>query len=470
MDKDIARAMEAVEHAAQIAASDPCRPEFHFIPPAQFMNDVNGPLLHNGWYHIFYQWNPYYPIGWTDDGWCVHMHWGHARSRDLIHWEHLPIAICPGEGESHCASGGGGVTPDGQPFILYTSMLEGNTPDEQVIVFAQDDDLITWERHPCNPVLGYGAHGEPEFDHGWRDPFIFSDGGRTFLTVGATGIGLPLYEATSPDLTSWEYRGIVFDSVQECPNFCRIGDKWVLITSAFEKGVVYSVGSFDPDVPLFTAETDGVMDEHRHFLALYGTNILIDKQDRPVFVGRMIGWPERAHSDGLRAWNGCMSLPRVLDIGNDGRLLQQPLPALATLRGEHTGHENVLLDGGERVLAKSGRNMLEIHLAFDAIKAKRVGMRLGPAGDEKSVVIAYEGNTLRVTDLDVQIEPGGAEADLELRIFLDRTLLEIFVNGGRQTVSKVVFPQSDDLDVAVFADDGSATLKSADVWQLGGVW
>src|SRR5438552_13308335 len=96
----IARAMSSIAQAAGAAAADSRRPLYHFHPPANWMNDPNGPIYHQGYYHLFYQHNPY------GEQWG-HMHWGHARSRDLVRWEHLPIALWPSadKGEEHCFSG-----------------------------------------------------------------------------------------------------------------------------------------------------------------------------------------------------------------------------------------------------------------------------------------------------------------------------------------------------------------------------
>src|SRR3989339_376553 len=99
MQETIALAESAVRKATAAAERDPFRPVFHFRAPAQWMNDICGALFHEGWYHIFYQCNPFADrCDWS----CVHACWGHARSRDLLHWEHLLIALAPSEAEGNC--------------------------------------------------------------------------------------------------------------------------------------------------------------------------------------------------------------------------------------------------------------------------------------------------------------------------------------------------------------------------------
>ena len=146
--------MVAMLARAAEAAADPTRPVYHFGPPSGWMNDVNGPLLHRGYYHIFYQLNPYH----TDARYGTH--WGHARSTDLVHWEDLPIAIWPSTeaGETSCYSGTAGFNKDGQPIILYTSTKKWGQGRNALEPFEQwaavgDDDLISWTKHPDNPSL-----------------------------------------------------------------------------------------------------------------------------------------------------------------------------------------------------------------------------------------------------------------------------------------------------------------------------
>src|SRR5439155_17724157 len=142
----IDRAMTADRDAARRIGNHPARPTFHFLGPANWMNDPNGPIFYGGYYHMFYQHNPY------GDKWG-HMHWGHARSKDLVHWEHLPIALWPSktQGEEHCFSGCAALNANGEPMIFYTSI--GHPKPECWIALPEDKDLLRWKKFDGNPVL-----------------------------------------------------------------------------------------------------------------------------------------------------------------------------------------------------------------------------------------------------------------------------------------------------------------------------
>jgi sucrose-6-phosphate hydrolase SacC (GH32 family) len=148
MNETIARAEAAMRAAEPVAADDPLRPGFHFRPAAQWMNDICGALWHEGWYHIFYQFNPFADrCDWS----CVNACWGHARSRDLVHWEQLPIAVAPSleEGNYQCVSGCATLRADGTPMLFYghtpLPRPDGTRPPrQQWAALPLDPELRTW--------------------------------------------------------------------------------------------------------------------------------------------------------------------------------------------------------------------------------------------------------------------------------------------------------------------------------------
>ena len=162
-DPAIANAMEAVRAGIAACREDPTRPVYHFRPPARWMNDICGAIFYKGYYHVFYQINPY-GDGWGADG----SSWAHARSNDLVRWEHLPIALHPltAQGERRCNSGSIATGADGTPMIFYTFVPKHDKATklgkrEQWAAIATDDDPIRWQRIKGNPLLAAGVNGVP---------------------------------------------------------------------------------------------------------------------------------------------------------------------------------------------------------------------------------------------------------------------------------------------------------------------
>ena len=458
----IADGTAALETAVAKARADPTRPVYHFRPPAQWMNDVNGPLFHKGNYHIFYQLNPYKPH--VGDG----IHWGHARSRDLVYWEHLPLAIWPSteKGETGCWSGTACFNGTGQPMIFYTKagrlgpQREAAEPFEQWAAIG-DDDLINWTKHPDNPILECERPDQPSFDWRWRDPFVFSEQGRTYMIVGAAGPGTPIYEAQDSELSRWAYRGFLCDISVECPNFFKLGEKWVLITSPHNP-VHYYIGSFDTERLTFEAETEGRIEETRTF---YGTNVLFDDELRCIFLGRL----RRNKED--TTWNGCMALPRILTIGPDGHPRQVPVPELQKLRGKHYGISDVTLTGASRAIDGVNSDTLEIIAQLELNDAACFGLKVRCSPDAiGAVAIRYDRQTLTVAGVDVSCPLDETRKNLRLHIFLDKSVIKVFVDDGRKVATNFIDCSPADLGIEVFAESGSATIRSLDIWELKPIW
>ena len=259
----ITAAEASVAAKAPAVAGDPNRPVYHFRPPCCWMNDPNGTIYHDGWYHVFYQFNPYADVAGG-------IHWGHTRSRDLVHWEQLSVAVWPScdLGEEACWSGCAAVTGDGEPVVFYTSRgIDNVRPFEQWAALG-DAEWLTWRKHPRNPILALGEGDVPPFEPDWRDPFLFHSAGRTFLVLGAATedeATVALFETEDPALADWRYRGPIYAKPRsemrfcECPNFFALGDKFVLLLSPY-RNVEYTVGAFDADAPAFVPETHGILD------------------------------------------------------------------------------------------------------------------------------------------------------------------------------------------------------------------
>ena len=251
----LAKANQAVAKTAASVNEDPQRPSYHLMTAANWINDPNGPFYHDGYWHMFFQHNPYI----ADFG---PMSWGHARSPDLVQWEHWPIAIMPTP-RSYDGAGcwsGSVVIHNGVPTMMYSGVadmtlwsVDDDIPasdrqripqgyyDEFLLDIDQEtqciatssDNLQTWEKHPANPVIPAVPEGIDLI--GFRDPFLWKeDDGRWYMLLGSGikeqgGVAL-LYR--SPDLIDWEYLNPLYigDPTEsginwECPNFLDLRTK-----------------------------------------------------------------------------------------------------------------------------------------------------------------------------------------------------------------------------------------------------
>jgi sucrose-6-phosphate hydrolase SacC (GH32 family) len=447
-DGALAKAEASVKAAAQRAAKDPARPVYHFLAPGNWMNDPNGPIQYKGVYHMFYQHNPY------GDEWN-HMHWGHAVSRDLVTWEHKPIALWPSKarGEDHCFSGCAAVDISGRLVLLYTSI--GPRAPEQWIAVSEDPEGLRWVKTNANPVLTLAHHGDVRIDD-WRDPFVFREGAKWYMVVGGHRAGgkgcICLYE--SNDLVGWTFLGIPFEGEEknwECPNLFRLGEKWVLIYSPH--GLVrYYTGTLDLGARKFVPEVHATLDHGENY---YAPNGLEDDKGRRIVWGWVKDFPKG------RGWNGCLSLPRVLSVGSDGRLRQEPAPELTKLRGERVAAADLVLASATRVLPGIKGNTLEIAAEFDPGDAKAFGIKVGGA------TVLVRGNEAEAAGTKFPFERRGAT--VKLRLFVDRSVLEAYLDG-RECVTRVIVTPPADGIVEVFADGGTATVKSLEAWPLASIW
>jgi len=461
----IYRAHEAMASAAPLVRRDQKRPVWHFCPPAGWMNDVNGPLFWQGYYHIFYQSTPF-KASFGD-----YIYWGHARSRDLVHWELLPHAIWPDAEELGCWSGTACITATGQPLIVYSSsdrwVSEGRGFSQNGALPC-DDDLIVWRKHPDNPLLAYSTHAQPGFALAWRDPFIFTHQGRAFMILGGTERGTPIYEAETPDYNRWRYRGQMLDQDAECPNFFRLGEKWVFITSPYGP-VNYRVGRFDSASLRFHPEAEGLMDQYNAF---YGTNGLYDPHGRCIYLSRLLSFggrsPRGNHDYG---WDGCMALPRILSLGPDNHPRQTPAPELQALRCSPVRHENTNLDRSSHRIKDLRGDTLEIIAKFVPQGAAGFGLKVRCGEDgARGTTITCNGRSIRVHDALIDhtfaLDRPADDGAVTLHVFLDKAVLELFVNDGSYVASYIILPEAPGLSVHVFAEGGRALGESLEAWTL----
>ena len=465
----VTHAWSQLTEAESRVEKDPDRPVYHFLAPAQWMNDPNGPIFFGKYYHIYYQLNPF------EDRWG-HMHWGHARSRDLVYWKHLPVALWPSKelGEDHVFSGCATTNASGKFLAFYTSIGSGKSAGDgaEQWVALGDSDGNTFTKYTNNPVLSEKLHGDLKV-YDWRDPFVFRDGAATYLVLGgnlnrAQGgqAVVLLYEALSGDLFQWKYRGVLFThpdkSVKniECPNFFKLGDHWVLLISPHGK-VEYFTGDFDSVAGKFNSRQRGLMDQSGDY---YAPNSMEDPQGRRVLWGWVRGFKEG------RGWNGCLTMPRIVTMDAAGRLLQAPAPELQKLRGQEFTLTDTELKNATNYMQNVTGDAMEIEAEFEPGDAKSFGLRLRASDDgARAIIIAYDGVELDVAGVKTKFALRENQRTLKLHVFLDKSVLEVYADG-QACVTRVVYSGAKDLGLGLFASHGAAKIKSLEAWPMGTIW
>lgn len=471
------------------------RPLYHFLPPANWMNDPNGLIQWQGVYHLFYQYNPR-SAAWGD------IHWGHAASSDLVHWEHLPVALMPTpDGPDHAGVWSGcAVDWDGTPTMVYTGWTG---PGEHVCLATGSDDLVTWEKHPANPVIPEPPAGLESL--GFRDPCVWRENERWMMTIGSgfRGIGGAVLLYSSVDLIHWEYKGplIIGDVRQidpvwtgkmwECPSFFPLGGEHMLMFSAMDLEpseslyTVYMLGAYQAGTfaPRMVAQMDG------GDVYFYAPQSFCDERGRRI----VFGWSREARtveSSLAAGWAGVMTLPRLLELDEQGGLLQRPVPEVELLRGAGREWKELMLAGEQApggLLALEGLAgdtvELEVDFAFKSGETQAgvfgLQVRRSPGGEELTEIrVDREAgllvlNTLR-SSIDRDVQAGHYEAPLaldgdapvRLRVFLDRSMIEIFANDRAVITARVYPSRSDSIGIALFAHHNPVAIASLRMWEM----
>lgn len=452
------------------------RPTYHFLPPKGWMNDPNGLIHFRGEYHLFYQHNPESAVP-------RNIVWGHAVSKDVVRWKHLPIALRPDQPYDKDGVWTGCMVDDGGvPTAVYT----GVHPEVQCI--ATSKDMITWEKAPENPVIASPPPGLQVT--GFRDPYVWRSRDWWYAVVGSgirdVGGAILLYR--SRDLRRWEYLepALVGEKAKtgemwECPNFFPLGRKWVLWTSPVPLGrVIYFVGAFRNH--RFTPEYQGEMDLGGCFYAPQGSR---DAKGRRILFGWL--WETRSERMSVEAgWAGVQSLPRQVSLSTDGRLLFQPVAELRQLRREHCRVKPQALRPGEEVPAGNlASDRWELIAEIHPHDAEKCGVRLYHTGDEtqmtslfftraegKVVIDRTRSSHYEEVTRDVRSAPLELTADqpLSLHLFVDRSVVELYVNGHICLTSRIYPKGTGGYQPRLFAEGGTARLSRLEGWTLDAIW
>ena len=481
----LAQANASVNAAIEQMTYDPHRLSYHVSPPVYWLNDPNGLIYFQGHYHLFYQHNPYGPK-WGN------IHWAHMRSKDLIHWEHLPIALAPSEkyDRDGCFSGSA-VERDGKLYLFYTGNIYTSNqglPDDlfQQQCAAVSEDGIHFEKLDCNPLISTPPREVGDFNH-FRDPKVFRQDGLWYMVVG----NMKDYDGhvllyRSEDLLHWQYVGMTVQSngkmgyMHECPDYFVLNGQEVLLLSP--KGIGpedqpslsgYYTGSMNWETGKFEHGDFHLLDDGFDFFA---PQTFEDDKGRRILFGWM-----RMPVTMDKEWAGSMTVPRELKSGGDGRLTIHPVDELKLLREAHTAYRDTVVENGVgKTLPHVRGSSAELIVVFDLQRtdAEEFGVKVRVSADGKEeTAITYVRGEKRLT-LDRNRSGAGVKGirsskclegdeELTLQLFIDHSLVEVFVNNGETVISGFVFPDPDSNGISLFANKGQAVVKSVDFWILG---
>jgi beta-fructofuranosidase len=487
-------------------ASDPHRPIYHYVNPEGRLNDPNGLCFWQGRWHLFYQAYP------PED---PRQHWGHAVSDDLVHWKDLPLAIYP-DPEEKCFSGTTFVEQD-RVIAIYHGIGTGT-----MIATSKDPLLLNWEKVTGDAVIPFPRPGEPPVPYGIFDPCLWKkDGVYYALTAGQLPdgpAGKPVraeFLHRSNDLATWEYLhpfleddlyGLVGDD-GACPYFWPIGEtgKHILLHFSHMSGGKYLLGDYDTDRDKFVV-TDGGDFNHGPVLpgGVHAPSAYPDGKGGVIAIFNMNSGRNTPKKNAV--WNQLMSLPRRLTLSKKGKLLIEPAGNYRSLRADHERVGPLALPANEKIdFEKVRGNAMEIMAEFNPLSCPLIELNvLQSPGDEEVTRIQFfnkggyrmkEGERskrsnpwmqhsavsidtstssilpdvlARVPETADVLMEGGENA--RLNVFIDKSIVEVFVNGKQCAAVRVYPGREDSVGVSIKARGQDARLISLDAWQMKSIY
>jgi len=478
---------------------DKHRPFYHFISPEGRLNDPNGLSYWKGNWHLFYQAYP------PED---PRQHWGHAISTDLINWKDLPHAIYPNP-ESKVYSGSAFVE-DNRVIAMYHGTDAGT-----MVAVSDDPLLLNWKKlNNGKTVIPLAKPGE-KLPYNVFDPFVWKKDGMYYTVLAGTrpiGPGGKNMRAEflfkSTDLEKWEYMhpfvendvyGLTGDD-GACPYFWPIGNKgkYILLHFSHKSGGKYLIGDYDKQRDKFVV-TDGGNFNHGPVSngGVHAPSAYPDGKGGVVVIFNM----NSGKPNGGKSFTEMMSLPRLLNLDERGKLVMQPVGDIASLRKDKVEQQNITLPANkEIVLDKFKSDAMEINMEIDLKKSPAIELNVlrSPDKEEYTRILFYKDGGYpdreypgrpnrysaiaidnsnssilptvrpRVTETaDVWLEK---DEPVKLRIFIDKSIIEVFVND-KQCISVRAYPGRDDSKgVSITAKGNEALLKSIQAWQMKSIY
>ncbi|MBF0290206.1 MAG: glycoside hydrolase family 32 protein [SAR324 cluster bacterium] len=500
-------------------ASDPHRPYYHFIDSENMLNDPNGFCYWQGRWHLFYQAYP------PEDS--RRAHWGHAISDDLIHWRDLPYAIYPNP-EEESYSGGALVEKD-RVVVVYHGTKVGN-----MAAVSHDPLLLNWEKLSGKPIIPFAREDEPPLPYGIYDPCIWKKDETYYCLNGGILPHAPSgkhiranYLFRSKDLAHWEYlhqfvEGDLFTRVGDdgsCPYFFPIGDRHILLIYSHLSGGQYLLGDYDQKSDKFLATAHGLFNfGPSNPSGLHAPSATPDGKGGIIVIFNMNPGKPSVNKDAFvnKIWGQIMTLPRHLTLDENNELKMEPAGDIESLRyGQQQIAKTVLPANQEVILEKIEGNAMELIIELDPKDAPMVEVNVlrSPNKEEftritffnkrgfkyqkplpnlnssvnvissalaipirhESVIsidTSYSSILPEVLSRAPESAPVVIESNerLQLHIFIDRSVIEVFVNK-KQCVAVRVYPgRKDSTGVSLRAQGQAAELSSLHCWQMKNIY
>ena len=459
------------DHREQLL-TDRWRPGYHFVVPegVAVPFDPNGAIYWKGRYHLFYIFQDK-RIGKKSD------HWGHVSSTDLFHWRHHPTGLLEGMYSGNCF-----INEYGVPTICYHQVGKGNA-----LAVALDDNLDQWKKLDTNPItpLGESVQKGQEDYRSW-DPFAWYEKENYYAIFGGEH---PAIAKSTTMEGQWSYVGDLFahgvegvDANEDvsCPELFRLGEKDVLLCISHRMGCRYYIGEwkneqFYPEIHRQMSWADN---------GFFAPESLEDDRGRRIMWAWLLDSPEL----GVRfdnGWSGTMGLPRVIsfaDGSTDSSELNIEVPQeIENLRYRPFRIEQVEIPADTDLFIDGvSGDSIELMIDMESHDASEFGVKVCVSEDKKEqTVISYDVERLGLkvdttmsgpenASHGVEVGPFelGENETLKLRVFVDKSVVEVFANH-RQAVTRRIYPsRADSLKVSFFAKGGDAQLNYMDSWHI----
>lgn len=484
MLENIEKAQKAIEAGKEVVKNAKMRQNYHFMAEEGWINDPNGLIYFQGKYHFFYQYNPY------DSYWGA-MHWGHAVSEDLLHWEYLPLALAPSEPydnhkEGGCFSGSS-IQIDDRLYLVYTGTTNYGDGFIQTQNLAYSDDGIHFTKYEGNPIITAPEGFDPA---NFRDPKVWKHEDSYYLVCGSQKDNLAqalLFK--SPDLKQWEFVNVLAESrgdlgyMWECPDFYPLEDKFVLMFSPMgvhERTSVYLVGDLNYETGKFNYTVNGDIDWGFDF---YAPQSFLDGKGRRLIVGWANAWDWMpwwkdwgpTYKEG---WCGAFNLVREVKLCKDNTLQFVPVEEYESLRFGERSLAGDTLPQGKHLIPMTDGTSYELEFTVDLKETTAKSFSLLLRSDdvnETEVKFDLQKQMLTVCrDKADNWSSGTTKSTLKLlrsdtlqvRIFTDTSSIELFTDDYKTAHSLNVFASSAQNKNYFAVQDGVLKLKECKTFAM----